>query len=55
MSAEITITSQTIETRVIDNQTGNTIETRYFDRMDDAIDSLENRNISSLDIIQENF
>lgn len=55
MSAEITITSEVIETRVIDNKTGNTIETRYFDRMDDAINSIEDRNITSLDIIQENF
>lgn len=55
MKAEITVTSQTIEARLIELVTGNTVSTNYFDTMDEALDSVESYNLVSLDLIQENF
>lgn len=49
MSAIITSTSQTVETRIVDNA-GNTVSTTYHDNLNEAIDVAERFNVGHIEL-----
>lgn len=49
MSAIITSTSQTVETRIVDNA-GNTVSTTYHNNLNEAIDVAERFNVGHIEL-----
>jgi hypothetical protein len=55
MTAIVTTSSQAIETRIIDQNTGNTVACTYHNTLNEAIDRAETFPITALEIEELNF